>query len=371
MKTIRLFHPYIPKEFNLALAKVLASGWIGNAGVVERFEKDFAEYVGARYAVMTNSATSALNLAVEVSGLEEGDEVLTTPITFVSTNHAILNANATPVFVDVDPYSLNIDLDKAEAAITSKTKAIMAVHYGGNPIDIYKLYGLARKYNLRVIEDAAHACGASYEGHKIGQFGLTCFSLSAVKNLPVGDGGVITTNSEAQHDHIRSLMWLGIDKTTYARSKEQYKWEYNVTAVGYKYASNDIAASLGIQGLKHLAEWNEYRAELVRTYKKNIHHAKWLTSTPNSVSANHLFVIKVDRRDHVHKKLLEAGIETGVHYKPNHHYSMYELPDGAEKLWAADLAYSRILSLPLHLRMTTDDVVYICETLEEVLSCAR
>ncbi len=367
---IKLFHPYIPEEFNLTLAKVLASGWIGNAGVVEQFEKDFAKYVGAQYAVMTNSATSALNVAVEVSGLKEGDEVLTTPITFISTNHAILNANATPVFVDVNPYTLNIDLVAAEAAITSKTKAIMAVHYGGNPIDILELYGLARKYNLKVIEDAAHACGSSYGGKNIGSFGLTCFSLSAVKNLPVGDGGMITTNSSSEHERIRSLMWLGIDKTTYARSKTAYKWEYDVTTVGYKYASNDIAASLGIQGLPYLAEWNEYRAKLVNMYKKHIHHAKWLQPTPNSVSANHLFVIKVDRRDHVHKKLLEAGIETGVHYKPNHHYPMYSLPEGVENLWAADLAYSRILSLPLHLRLTKDDVVYICETLEGIL-CNR
>ena len=364
---IKLFHPYIPEEFYSGLTDVLASGWIGNAGVVEQFEKDFAEYMGAKYAVMTNSATSALNVAVEVSGLKEGDEVLTTPITFVSTNHAILNVNAIPVFVDVDPYTLNIDLNKAEAAITSKTKAIMAVHYGGNPIDMPKLYGLARQYNLRVIEDAAHACGAKYGGYNIGSFGLTCFSLSAVKNLPVGDGGMITTNHGGQYHHIRSLMWLGIDKTTYARSKSQYKWEYDVTNVGYKYASNDIAASLGIQGLRKLDEWNEYRADLVRTYKENIPHLKWLQSTPNSVSANHLFVIKVDRRDYVHKKLLEAGIETGVHYKPNHHYPMYRLPDEAEKLWSADLAYSRILSLPLHLRLTTDDVIHICNTLKEII----
>jgi len=364
---IKLFHPYIPEEFFDQLKDVLASGWIGNAGVVEQFEKDFAEYVGAKYAVMTNSATSALNVAVEVSDLKEGDEVLTTPITFVSTNHAILNANAIPVFVDVNPYTLNIDLDKAEAAVTPKTKAIMAVHYGGNPIDIYKLYDLAQRHDLKVIEDAAHACGATYDGKNVGSFGLTCFSLSAVKNLPVGDGGMITTNIPSEHTRIRSLMWMGIDKTTYVRSKEQYKWEYDVTTVGYKYASNDISASLGIQGLKRLAEWNEYRAELVRTYKKHIHHAKWLTSTPNSVSANHLFVIKVDRRDYVHKKLLEAGIETGVHYKPNHHYAMYALPEGAARLWSADLVYSRILSLPLHLRMNTDDVVYICETLEKTL----
>ncbi len=364
---IKLFHPYIPEEFCDDLKDVLQSGWIGQGGVTERFEKEFAEYVGAKYAVMTNSATSALNLAVEVSGLREGDEVLTTPITFVSTNHAILNSGATPVFVDVDYYSLNIDLDKAEAAITSKTKAIMAVHYAGNPVDIYKLYALAEKYNLKVIEDAAHACGASYDNHNIGHFGLTCFSFQAVKNLPIGDGGMIVTNDEEQYKHIRSLTWMGIDRTTFDRSRTPYKWEYDVTKVGYKYHSNDIMACLGIQGLKHLATWNGIRADLVKAYKENLEHVEWLTPTPNSISANHLFVIKVDNRDYVHDKLLEAGIESGVHYKPNHHYSMYNLPAEKESLLNADLAYSRILSLPLHTRLTNEDVERVCKKLLEVV----
>lgn len=364
---IKLFHPYIPEEFCDELKTVLQSGWIGQGSVTERFEKEFAEYVGAKYAVMTNSSTSALNLAVEVSDLKEGDEVLTTPITFVSTNHAILNSGATPVFVDVDYDSLNIDLDKAEAAITPKTRAIMAVHYSGNPVDIYKLYALAKKYNLKVIEDAAHACGTTYDGKNIGSFGLTCFSFQAVKNLPVGDGGMIVTNDEEQYNYIRSLMWMGIDRTTYDRSKAPYKWEYDVPKVGYKYHSNDIMACLGIQGLKYLDEWNNHRAELVNVYKENLEHVERLRPTPNSVSSNHLFVIKVDNRDRVHDSLLEKGIETGVHYKPNHHYSMYRLPREVPFLISADLAYSRILSLPLHTRLTKDDVVYVCETLKEVL----
>lgn len=364
---IKLFHPYIPEEFCDQLKEVLSSGWIGQGGVTERFEKEFAAYVGAKYAVMTNSATSALNLAVEVSGLKEGDEVLTTPITFVSTNHAILNSGATPVFVDVDYYSLNIDLDKAEAAITPKTKAIMVVHYSGNPVDIYKLYAMAERHNLKVIEDAAHACGASYDNHNIGHFGLTCFSFQAVKNLPVGDGGMIVTNDEEQYKDIRSLTWMGIDRTTFDRSRTPYKWEYDVTKVGYKYHSNDITACLGIQGLKELAVWNGHRADLVEVYKENLEHVKWLEPTPNSVSSHHLFVIKVDNRDRVHEMLLSRGIETGVHYKPNHHYSMYSLPQEAPPLISADLAYSRILSLPLHTRLTKDNVLFVCKMLKEIL----
>ena len=362
---IKLFHPYIPEEFTTELKEVLASGWIGQGGVTERFEKEFASYVGAKYAVMTNSATSALNLAVEVSSLGDGDEVLTTPITFVSSNHAILKAGAEPVFVDVDPKTLLMDLDKAEEAITPYTKAIMAVHYGGNPMDIYKLYYLAKKYDLTVIEDAAHACGASYDNHNIGHFGLTCFSFHAVKNLPVGDGGMIVTNDEDQYKNLRSLTWMGIDRTTYDRSKTPYKWEYDVTTLGNNYHSNDIAACLGSQGLKELAVWNGRRADIVELYKGWIPWAEFLETTPNAISANHLCVIKVDNRDSMHDKLLEAGIETGVHYKPNYHYSMYEQ---GQCLPETEKAYKRILSLPLHIRLTDEDVERVCK---ELLRCVN
>jgi perosamine synthetase len=360
---IKLFHPYIPPHFNEKLSEVLESGWIGQGAVTERFEKEFAEYVGAKYAVMTNSATSALNLAVEVSGIKEGDEVLTTPITFVSTNHAILEAGATPVFVDVDPKTLLIDLDKAEDAITPNTKAIMAVHYAGNPVDIYKLYYLAKKHNIKVIEDAAHACGANYDGRNIGQFGLTCFSFHAVKNLPTGDGGMITTNDPDEYRKIRSLTWMGIDRTTYDRSKTPYKWEYDVTELGHKYHSNDIAACLGSQGLEELAMWNGHRHGLARVYRHNLPDVECLQYTPNSNSANHLFVIKVDNRDEVHDKLLAAGVETGVHYTPNNHYPMYADTD----LPVAEAAYKRILSLPMHVRMGAIDAQYVCDALKEIL----
>jgi perosamine synthetase len=365
MGTIKLFHPYIPEEFCEELKDVLSSGWIGQGAVTERFEKEFAEYVGAKYAVMTNSASSALNLAVEVSGLGPGDEVLTTPITFVSTNHAILEAGATPVFVDVDPRNLMIDLDKAEAAITPRTKAIIAVHYAGNPIDIYKLYYLAKKHNLKVIEDAAHACGATYDKRRIGSFGLTCFSFQAVKNLPVGDGGMVTTNDLEEYKKIRSLTWMGIDRTTYDRSKTPYKWEYDVTALGHKYHSNDIAACIGSQGLRELEMWNGHRYGLARVYHKQLRETgvQFLMPTINTYSSNHLFVIKVDNRDALHDQLLEKGIETGVHYKPNNHYSMYPDADLPE----TEKVYKRILSLPMHYRLSIDDAVRVCETLKGLL----
>ncbi len=363
---IKLFHPHIPEEFFPKVEEVLKSGWIGQGAVVDEFEKAFAKYTRAKYAVMTNSATSALDLAVAVSGIGAGDEVLTTSMTFVSTNHAILKAGAFPVFIDVDPKTLLLDLDLAREQVTPYTKAIIAVHYAGNPFDMNKLYEFANEFGLKVIEDAAHACGA-YSGPKpIGSFGLTCFSFHAVKNLPVGDGGMITTNDEEIYKKLRGLTWLGIDKTTFARSEGNYKWEYDVTEVGHKYHSNDIAAALGVQGLERLDDWNTCRKLLRREYKARLPEVEFLETTPNTGSSNHLCVIQVDNRDELHDRLAENGIETGVHYKPNHLYSMYQQHDPGN-LVETERAYKRILSLPMHLKLNGNDISYITGTIKRYL----
>ncbi len=355
---IKLFHPHIPDEFFPKVEEILKSGWIGQGPVVDEFEKAFAAYTGAKYAVMTNSATSALNLAVEVSGVGPGDEVLTTSMTFISTNHAILNAGATPVFVDIDPKTLLMDLDLVRAKVTSRTKAIMAVHYAGNTFDMDKLYGLAGEFGLKVIEDAAHACGSYYDDKPIGSFGLTCFSFHAVKNLPVGDGGMVTTNSEDEYNTLRSMTWLGIDKTTFARSTGKYKWEYDVPIVGYKYHSNDIAAALGIQGLECLDGWNTKRYELAQAYKLALPEIDFLWTTPMTTSSNHLCVIRVPNRDTLHDRLIENGIETGVHYKPNHLYPMYQQYDVGD-LVETEKAYKEILTLPMHMKLFENDISWV------------
>ncbi len=363
---IKLFHPHIPEEFFPKVEEILKSGWIGHGPVVNEFEKAFAEYTQSEYAVMTNSATSALNLAVKVSGVGPGDEVLTTSMTFVSTNHAILEAGATPVFVDIDPDTLNMDMSLVRAKVTSRTKAIMAVHYGGNPVDVAALYRLADEFGLQVIEDAAHACGAYVGVKPIGHFGLTCFSFHAVKNLPVGDGGMITTNDEEIYKKLRALTWLGIDKTTFARSTGDYKWEYDVPQVGWKYHSNDIAAALGIQGLEKLNDWNTERSTLKREYKAALPDVEFVNPLPGTTSSHHLCVIKVDNRDTLHDRLEENGIGTGVHYKPNHFYPMYRQYDVGD-LVHTERAYKRILSLPMHLKLNSDDISYITGTIKRCL----
>jgi len=359
---IKLFDANVSEESIEAVADVLRSGWIGQGPVTAEFEQKFAEYVGARHAIALNSATSALHLAVKACNLRPGDEVLTTSMTFVSTNHVLLYENLVPVFVDVEPGTLNMDLEKAEAAITPKTRAIMVVHYGGNPLDIERLYSLAERNGLDVIEDAAHACGASWNGGRIGSFGLTCFSFHAVKNLPLGDGGMITTNDDDLAQRIQCLRWLGIDKSTYARTAGgNYHWDYSVPEVGYKYHMNDINAAIGLASLPALDGSNQVRRYISDYYRANL-KVPMLSTTPNSESSNHLAVIRAKNRDALYQHLVDRGISAGVHYKPNHYYPMYRQFVRAP-LDVTEQAYREILSLPLHLKLTEENLIYICEVI--------
>jgi perosamine synthetase len=286
----------------------------------------------------------------------------------VSTNHVILYSGATPVFVDIDPATLNLDLNLVEEAITDRTRAIMVVHYAGNPVDMHQLYTLAKKHGLGVIEDAAHACGAFYKTGPIGSFGLTCFSFHAVKNLPTGDGGMITTNDKDTYERLLRLRWLGIDRSTFdRRTSDGYKWEYDVSELGTKSYMNDITAAIGIEQLKGLDCWNAFRADIVWRYIYGLSSCvEILEETEGAISANHLMVVKVDNRDRVVSRLKEKGIETGVHYKPNHLYDMYQ-PYVRSPLIETEEAYGHIVSLPLHLGLSDEDVNFVIESVKESL----
>ena len=356
---IQLFKPYVHPDAIEATTRVLNSGWIGQGPETEAFEKEFAEYIGCRYAVALNSATSALHLAMVASGIKSQDRVISTPMTFVSTNHAIEYQDASVVFCDIEPDTLNIDLRRV-AIYAPHAKAIVVVHYGGNPVNMDYLYWLKNKYNLVVIEDAAHACGSEFNGKKIGSFGLTCFSFHAVKNLPCGDGGMITTNDKAIYDRLIRLRWCGIDKSTFQRTKQgAYKWEYDVPELGYKYHMNDINASIGRVHLLHLDSWNQTRRDFAAIYRSKINKVEFLRETPGSLNSQHLFVIKSTNREDIINKLNKANIDYGVHYKPNHLYPMYA--KYGFKLPVAEEAYKKILSLPMHLGLTKEQVNNIAD----------
>lgn len=352
-----------------AVEQVLKSGWLGLGPKTKEFEDQFARYVGAEYAIGVNSCTAALHLALEIMGVG-GGEVITTPMTFVSTNHAILYNYATPVFADIEEDTLNISVDDVEKLITSRTRAIVVVHYGGHPCDMDGILSVARDKNLKVVEDAAHACGAEYKGKKIGSLGdATCFSFHAVKNLAMGDGGMITVHRSELNERLRKLYWLGISRGTWDRAKgKAYKWEYDVEEIGFKYHMNDIAAAIGLVQLSKLEKMNARRRAIVDAYNEAFARVKWI-ETPiekeYAESAHHNYVIKVlsGKRDELITYLAEHGISASVHYIPNHLYNIYK--PYYRKLPVAELVWKKLVTLPLFPDLKDSDVDYIIEKVKK------
>jgi perosamine synthetase len=358
---IPLFKPsYDEQELN-ALHGPFTSGWIGLGPKTKEFEETFARYVGVKYAVGTNSATAALHLALDVADVT-GREVITTSMTFVSTNHAILYNKGIPVFCDIESDTCNIDATKIEELITPKTKAIIVVHYGGYSVDMRRVMELSQKYHLTVIEDAAHAAGGELDGRKLGSIGhLGCFSFHAVKNLACGEGGMITTNDAAADARLRRLRWMGITKDTFSRedhSTHKYSWYYDVAELGYKSHMNDIPAAIGIVQLGKLDRTNARRAQIVALYNRELSGVGDIEipvkKSYMTKPAYHNYVIKTSQRDALHEFLKEKGISTGVHYYPNHLYEMYK--PYARPLPVTESVWKRLLTLPLFPDLTDAEV---------------
>ncbi len=350
------------KEEERAVVDTLRSGWITIGPKTEEFENAFAAYVGAKHAIALNSATSALHLALLVSGIKKGDEVITTALTFATSAEVILYVDATPVFADVDPRTLNIDPTSIEKKVTKKTKAIIVVHYGGQPCDMDEINRLAKKHNLIVIEDAAHAAGSSYKGIKIGgSKNINTFSFHAVKNLATGDGGMITTTSAEQDSALRALRWMGINKSTRERETAGgYRWDYDINGGGFKYHMNDIAASIGIEQLKKLDTMNEKRNAIAQVYDaafKGSAHIHPLVQLPNRKTSRHNYCVLLEGidREALIEYLSAQGISTGVHYKPLYHHARYKKYGSAKDTPVTERVWSHILLLPCHPHMTEAD----------------
>lgn len=361
-----VFKPSYDEQEVDAVRICLQQGWTGCGPKVKEFEEEFARYIGVKYAVATNSCTASLHLAVMGLNLS-GSEIISTPMTFVSTNHAILYNNAVPVFADIQKDTLNIDPASIRERITPKTKAIMTVHFGGHACDMEEIQKLADKHSLSIIEDVAHGCGGTFKGRKLGSIGtIGCFSFHAVKNMATGDGGMIVTNDKKMYDRLMKLRWVGISRDTWNRSeKGAYSWDYNIEELGFKYQMNDISAAIGLIQLRKLDGMNENRRALAKRYREalaGIPGIELLTVKPEVVSAQHNFIIKTDKRDELMAYLKERQISTGVHYRPNNHYEMYQNFSGptptAEQVW------QRIVTLPLYPSMTLKQQDY-------VISCIR
>lgn len=370
---IQLFKPYMDEQEIEAVAEVLRSGWIGLGPKTAEFERAFASFLGAPFAVALNSATAALDLAMRLLDINHGHEVIVPAMTFVSTAHAVAYNLANPVFVDVDATTLDIDIDDVARKITPRTRAIIPVHYGGRPVDMDRLRQVTG--DIPLIEDAAHATGATYKGRMAGTLGdLACFSFHAVKNVATGDGGALVTTDQGLMQRAKRLRWLGIDRGTWDRTgaDRSYWWQYFVEEVGLKCHMNDIAAAIGLVQLRKLPETNARRRRIAEMYTEGLADLPWLQTppvdTPDSQSAWHIYCIQAEGRDDLNVYLQGKCIGTGVHYKPIHLYSCY---GNRPSLPVAEAVFARILSLPMHPGLSDDDVHFVVDTIRSFRAPAR
>jgi len=373
---IQLFVPTFRIDESLEAIRVcLEKGWTGLGYMTLEIEKAWTEYTGLSHSLFLNSNTSGLHLALEVLkrrlGWLEGDEVITTPLTFVSSNHAILYSGLTPVFADVDEY-LCLDPQSVLARITDRTRAVMFVGIGGNIGRYDEVVSLCRERGIAVILDAAHMSGTRQAGRHVGHDAdAAVFSFQAVKNLPTADSGMVCFADAADDATARRLSWLGISKDTYTRthgSDGAYKWMYEVDELGYKYNGNSIMAALALVALKYLDEDNAERRRLSAVYDSLLLGRAGVEPVPMASGcepSRHLYQVRVDDRDRVITRLNEQGIYPGVHYRDNSEYSIYApYPADTPRVRAAS---GSIISLPLHLKLTDDDVRYVAATLLEIV----
>ena len=375
------FLPYAqPSLTHRELEEVLEavrSLWWSRGEKCQRLEEEFAQKVGARYAVSMNSCTAALEVALCAYGVSPGDEVITTPMTFCSTANVALHLGARPIFCDIDPQTGLIDPAGIEPLITDKTRAILPVHYGGQPCDLKEIYAIADKNGLVVIEDAAHAAGAFYHGEPIGNCrDAAAFSFYATKNLATGEGGMLTTNDPEVAEKARVLSLHGMDKNAYNRYQEGGSHLYDVVYPGYKFNMGELAAALGLAQLERLDQMQATRRRYAALYEEgfaSIPGIKTLRQLPERENAWHLFVIQVDPREFgmdregLIRFLTGKKIGTSVHFKPVHTMTYYEehLPQNPVPLPHAEAFYQTIISLPLYPSMGEEDVQYVIESVRE------
>ena len=344
-------------------------GYFGLAYNVNEFETQLGKYIGAKHIVATNTGTSALHIAVDALGLQSGDEVIVPSLTFVATFQAITSAGATPVSCDVDPDTLCMDPKDVEKRITSKTKVLMPVHYGGYPCDMDYLMGLKEKHNLRIIEDAAHAFGSTYKGARIGSFGdITCFSFGSQKNITCGDGGAILSDNEDFDNLCRQKRLLGMERKSHTSfSWKERAWMYDVPVQGYRYHMSNINAGIGLAQLKKVGSFLARRREICGKYDSALENIPGirLRKIDYSTVGPHIYVIRIlnNQRDALKKFLMDRDIETGVSFIPNHFHSFYK--NEGLNLSETEQAFKEIISLPLHCKLSGSDVETIIDAVTE------
>ena len=375
---IPVFRPYMDEEEKKAVIRVLESRWWGLGPETELFEKEFLDYIGANYGVSTNSGTAALHMALWSLGLREKEEVIVPSFTFVSSVHAVEYVGGRPIFADIDRETLTLDVNDVENKITDKTRAIVVVHYGGHPARMDEIKKIANRNNLNIIEDCAHAAGATYKGKKLGTIGdISAFSFHAVKNIATGDGGMVVFKEGALLEKMKAFRWVGITKTTWDRysptssnSSGINKSNYDVESLGFKFHMNDIQAAIARVQLKRLENVNEKRRESVKRYRENLaglNEVELTEEKPWARSSNHLFVILSRKRDHIMEHLGKSGISTSVHYSPVHLFYYYKNKYPNVSLPITEEVGREVLTLPLFPDLNFEDVDLICKKIKEVV----
>ncbi len=375
---------YLPDITESEIAEIvitLKSGWLAKGPKTIEFEKRFAEYVGAKYAIGMNSCTAALHIALLAAGIGKGDEVITTPMTFVATANTIIHSGATPVFVDINEKDGCIDCSLIESKITNKTKAIVPVHYSGQSCDLDEIYKIADKYGLFVSEDAAHAIYTEYEGKMIGNSpkGVVSFSFYATKNLCTGEGGMLTTNDEKIAKCARMLVTHGMSNNAWNRYGKGGSWMYDIEEPGYKYNMFDLQAALGLKQLERLEQMQNRREEIVNIYIGGLKDLKGLSipvvNEYTSKHSWHLYIIRVDEekvgisRDKFIEELTKRNIGTSVHFIPVHLMSAYRNRFGYKEgdFPVTEKWFSQIISLPLYSTMTNEDATYVVNAVRDII----
>jgi len=363
-----------------AVMAVLRSDYLTQGPAIEQFEKAVADYCQVPYAVAFSSGTAALHAACHAAGLGTGNEAITTPITFVATANAVLYQNATPVFADIDPATWNLDPQKAAEKISPNTKALMPVHFAGQPVDLDAFYTLADQHDLVVIEDACHALGAEYHGKPIGHCrDMAVFSFHPVKSITTGEGGMVVTPHRHYYEKLLQFRTHGITKDSRTFTAfEGAPWEYEMQDLGYNYRMTDIQAALGVAQMHKLDDFIQRRTQLVTRYREaftDLPAIRCQSPMPDTHSGHHLYAILLDAnhcnlmRRAVFEKLVEADIRPQVHYIPVHLQPYYQQHLGTKPgdyLFAEEY-YAHCLSLPLYPTLSDEEQDYVIETLRNLL----
>ena len=364
-----LFHPYISKNSFKSVKKVLSGRWIGQGPLVDKFEQKFKSMFGKnKYCLATGSGTDSLHLSYILAGLKKGDEVIAPLFTCTATNIPFLYMGVKIKFADIDPYTMNISVDHVKKLITKKTKAIICMHYGGLPCDLDDLQKVANQYKIPLIEDAAHALGATFKNKPIGSISdFTMFSFQAIKHITTADGGMLCIKDKKLIDKAKRIRWFGIDR----EKKQKATWENDIFEIGYKYQMTDLGASVGLEGLKDFKKILKHRKDIFNIYLDKLGNNKNILCVNKEdkkrTHAAWLFTLISRKKDLIQKKLREKKIESNqVHFR-NDKYSIFKNMTKGKKFPNMDYAENKYLALPVHHKISKQKAKYIANFINKIV----